>query len=406
MLDWSFYSVFPDIIIFSSGQSLLASSGWHEELQLEYLTEKECISSKLEVFKGFGELSLCSHIPEKALTQNFECRDVERPLDLSQVDSFKHTEIKPHFTKVSSPKVALSKSFAAPGSTSSLAVSSVGSAILYPRSSLFGSLASPKQLDPPNNEQGLKTDCCPGVSPEWGSLPRLPSHNPPFGSFTGSAFSGVLFSCRQSDLPTMNEGPELCPFTVSSLGLDSPPQQNPLFSFPRLPPPGPTGGSSFHLLPGSSPLHFPNSSAPLSTSYKQPMHQIGFAPYGAPPTCGASPLNISVRTASSDSLPHTYLTGLSSFETESDETPGFFASRLFKKVEKSDIARRDFPASFPVLNDGDDIDCKESWMNFVPGTELFSLQTEVLVLFHLYLLLICFIVENSTAQSSWSLNCI
>ncbi|XP_059540128.1 protein mono-ADP-ribosyltransferase PARP4 isoform X2 [Myotis daubentonii] len=361
----------------SISQTLLASSGWDEELQLECLTKIKCRSSKLEVFKGFGECSLGFHIPEKPLTQNFECRDVERPLDLSQVDSFKHTEIKPHFTNASSPEVALSKSFAAPGSASSLAASSVASAFLYPQSTLFGSLASPKQFDPPNNEQGLNTDCCPGWgSLEWGSPPSLPSHNPPFGSFTGSAFSGVLFSCRQSDPPTLNEGPELCPFTDSSLELDSPPQQNPLFSFPRLPPPGPTGGSSFHLLPGSSPLYFTNSSAPLSTSYKQPMHQIGFAPYGAPPTCWASPLNISARTASSDSLPHTYLTGLSSFETESDETPGFFASRLFKKVEKSDITRRDFPASFPVLNDGDDIDCKESWMNFVPGTELFSLQTE------------------------------
>lgn len=336
-------------------------------------------------------LSLGSHIPEKPSIHNFEGRDAERPLDLSQIGSFKYTEIKPVFTKASSPKMALSNSFADPGSASSLAAASVGSAFLCPQSSLFGSLASPKQFGPSNNDQGLKTGCSTGIALEWGSPPRLPSHNPPFGSFTGSAFSGDLFSCRQSDLPKIDEGPKLCPYTDSSLELDSPPQQNPLFSSPRLPPPGPPGGSGFHFLPGSSPLRFPNSSAPLSTSYRQPMHQIGFAHYGAPPTYEDSPSNISARAASSDSLPHTYLTGLSSFETESGETPGFLASRLFKKVEKSDITRRDFPASFLVLNDGDDIDGKESWMNFVPGTELFSLQTEVLVLFHLYLLLICFI---------------
>lgn len=343
----------------------------------------------VKVFGSFEELSLDSHIPEKPLTHNFECRDVERPLDFSQVESFKHTGIKPDFTKGSSPKMALSNSFAAPGSTSSLAASSVGSAFLYSQSSLFGSFASPKQFGPSNNDQGLKTGYCPGISLEWGSPPRLPSHNPPFGSFTGSAFSGVLLSCRQSDLSKIYESPDLRASTDSSLELDSPPQQNPLFSPPLpspTPPPSPTRGFSFHLFPGSSPLHFPNSSAPLSTSYEQPMHQIGFAHYGAPPTCRASPSNISARTTSSDSLPHTYLTVLSSFEKESSETPEFLGSRLFKRVEKSDITRRDFPASFPVLNDEDDIDCKESWMNFVSGTELFNLQTEVLVLFHLYLL--------------------
>ncbi|XP_016059049.1 PREDICTED: poly [ADP-ribose] polymerase 4 [Miniopterus natalensis] len=357
-------------------QALSAPSEWQEELQFKRLTKKKHKSSKLKVFEDFEGLSLGSHLPEKPLTHNFECRDVERPLDLSQVDSFKHTVIKPVFTKAISPKLAVSNSFAAPGSPSSPPASFVGSASLCspnlpPHSPLFGSLASPKQFGLSKKNQGLETGRCTGISLKWGSPPRLPSQNPPFGSFTGSAFSGAWYSSRQSDLPKSCEGP--C--SDFSLELDSPPQQNLLFSPPRLPPPGPIKRSSFHLLPGSSPRHFLNSPAPLSTSYKQPIHQIGLAHCGAPPAFGACPSIISAKTASSDSLSHAYLTTISSFETKSDETPGFLASRLFEKVEKSDKAR-EFPASFPVLNDEDDTGCKESWRNFVPGTELFSLQTE------------------------------
>lgn len=357
-------------------QTLSSSSEQHEELRPKRLSKKKYKSSKLKVFEGSEVLGLGSHIPEKPLIFNYECGDAERPLDLSQIDSFKYTEIKPVFTKASSPRMALSNSFAPSGSASFLAASSIGPAVL-PQSSLFGSPASPKQFGSSNNEQGLQTGCSTGIFLEQASPPRLPYHSPLFGSFTGSAFSGDLFGWGNSDPPKIYE--ELCACTGNSLDLVSPPQQNLLFSSPGLPPPGPPGGSSFHLLPDSS-LHFPNSSAPLSTSYKQPMHQVGFAHYGAPPISEASPLNVS---ASSDSLPHTYFETdseealeLSYLETESDETPGFLASGLFKNVDKSDITRRDFPESFLVLNDEDVTDCRESWMNFVPGSELFSLQTE------------------------------
>ncbi|XP_045044002.2 protein mono-ADP-ribosyltransferase PARP4 isoform X2 [Desmodus rotundus] len=366
----------------STPQALSASSEWHEELQLKCLTKKPHKSSKLEVFEGFEVCSLDSHLPEKPLTPNFECRDVEMPLDLSQIDSFKHSGIKPIFTKVISPKMAVSDSFAAPASTSFLAASPINSASLYPPSllppsPLLGTLANSKPFGPAKNDQGLQTGHCTGISLEVGSSPSPPPQNPPFGSFSGSAFSGSLFSSRESHLPKMSEGPA----NDSSLDLDFPLQQNLLFSPPRLPPPGPTRGSGFQLLPGSS-LQFPNSPVPLSTSYKQPIHQIGLVlnepspAFRAFPAFGASPSNISVRTALSDSLPDTHLTALSSSETKSDETPGFLASGFFKKVEKSDITKRDFPASFLVLNNEDDRGCKESWKNFVAVPELLSLQTE------------------------------
>ncbi|XP_054433436.1 protein mono-ADP-ribosyltransferase PARP4 isoform X2 [Pteronotus mesoamericanus] len=358
-------------------QALSTSSEWQGESQLKLLTKKKCKSSKQEVFEGFEMCSLGSHLSEIPLKINFERRDVERPLDLSLIDSFKHSGIKPAFTKVISPKMALSKSFAASGSTSFLAASPVGSTFpcppnFLPQSPLLGTLACPKPFVPTKNDQGLET----GISLDGGSPPSLPPQNLPFQSFTGSAFPGVLFSSRESYLPKMSEEPQFCPSTDTSLEFNSPPRQNLLFSPPRFPPPGPTRGCGFQPLLGSSPLHFPNSPGPLSTSYNQPIHQIDLALHKAPPSLGASPSNISVRTAVSDSLPNTCLAALSSFETKSGEAPGYLASGYFKKLKKSDITRRDFPASLLVLNDEDDTDCKESWKNFISVPELFSLQTE------------------------------
>ncbi|XP_036108057.1 protein mono-ADP-ribosyltransferase PARP4 [Molossus molossus] len=362
-------------------QDLSAFSGWHEQEKLRRLTKKKRESPKLEVFEGFQVFGLGSHLPEKPLTHSFDCRDVERPLDLSQIDSLKYARIKPVSAKAISAKLDVSNSFAAPASASSLAAPSFGSASLSPPNllsehSLFGFLDSPKQCGPSKNDQGLKTGRSTGVSPGWDSSSiRSPLEgsfleNPSFVSLNSSAFSGDLFSSRQSDLPKIYEGPEVCPYIDNSLELDSLPQQNLLFSSPGLAPSDPPRGSSFHIFPGSFPLPFQKSSAPLSTSYKQPIHQIGLAHYGA------SPSAISVRTASSESLPHTCLAASSSFETESDETPGFLASTVFKEVEKSDITR-DFPESFLGLsNDGDDMGGRESWRNSVPGPELFSLQTE------------------------------
>ncbi|KAF6120831.1 poly(ADP-ribose) polymerase family member 4 [Phyllostomus discolor] len=362
---------------------LSASSEWHEELQLKCLTKKKRKSSKLGISEGFEVFSLGSHLPEKPLTLNVEYRDMEMPLDLSQIDSFEHSGIKPVFTKVISPKMAVSNSFAAPGSTSFLAASPIDSASLcppslLPPSPLFGTLASPKPFGPAKNDQGLEIGDCTGISLEMGSPPSLPSQNPPFGSFTGSAVSGSLFSCRESYVPKMSEGPLFCPSTDSSLDLDFPLQQNHLFSPPRLSPPGSTRRSGFQLVPCCSPFQFPNSPVPLSTSYKPPIHQTGLVLHEPSPSFRAfpafetSPSNISVRTALSDSLPDTCLADLSSSETKSDKTPRFLASRFLKKtVEKSDVRRR-----FLMVNREDDTGCKESWKNFVAASELFSLQTE------------------------------
>ncbi|XP_036893177.1 protein mono-ADP-ribosyltransferase PARP4 isoform X2 [Sturnira hondurensis] len=365
----------------SMPQALSASSEWHEVLQLQCSTKKRHKSSKLEESEGFGGFSIGSHLPEKPLTHNLECRDVAMPLDLSQIDSFKHSGTKPVFTKVISPEVVVSDSFAAPGSASFLAAPPIDSASfcppsLLPQSPLFGTPASPKPFGPAKNDNGLKRGHFTGISLKVDSPPSLPPQNPPFGSLTGSAFSGCLFSCTESYVPKMSEEPQFCSFTDSSLDLDFPQQQNLLFS-PTLPPPGPPRGSDFQLLPGSSP-QFPISPVALSTSYKQPIPRTGLVlhepspSFKAFPAFGTSLSNISVRTALSDSLPGTRLADLSSSETKSDETPGFMARRFTKKVKKSHITR----SSFPMVNREDDAGCKESWKDSVAASELFRLQTE------------------------------
>ncbi|XP_066225211.1 protein mono-ADP-ribosyltransferase PARP4 [Saccopteryx leptura] len=365
-------------------QALSASSEWHEELQFKCLTKKNRKSHKLEVSEAFKELRLCSHLPEIPLTPSFECEDVERPLDLSQIDSYEHAGIKPVFAKAISPEMSVSNPFAAPDSAIFLAASSAssdsfGPPSFLPQSLLVGSPASPKQLGPSMNDQGLEIGHGFGASLQGAFPPRLPSPNSLFGFHMHSAVPYGLFGSRESALPKTYEGPKHCSYTDSSLESDSPLQQDILSSPPALPLPCPPGGSGSHLLSGSTPLHFPNSLAPLSTSYKQPTYQIGVVHPGVFPSLEASPSNISARTASSDSLPDRHLAALSPFETESDETPRFLTSRFSKKAKISGITRKSFlevSANCLELTSRDDIGYKKSWRNFLPGNELFSLQTE------------------------------
>ena len=68
-----------------------------------------------------------------------------------------------------------------------------------------------------------------------------------------------------------------------------------------------------------------------------------------------------------------------SSETESDKTGELLASRIFKKLAEYDL-RSGFTASTQAQKDEDGLVGKASWRNYVPLTELFRLQTKVLVL--------------------------
>lgn len=345
----------------------------------------------MEVFEDLEVLGLGSQQPEESLTLHFERRDVEKPLDLSQMDSLKPKLIEARFTEGISPKMAVPKFFGAPGSARLLAAPSAGFSCprppnLLPQSPLFGCLACPKEFGPSKNDQGLETGRRTDTSLVWGFPPRLPA----FESSPSLALSAASLSSRQFELPKIDDDLDSYSCADISHELDSPLQQNLLLS--PMPPPPPSlslpAGVSFHPLPHSSPLHFPNFPAPLSTSHKQPVHlthldnEARSASSDPPQHVGLAAFSCS-DTASDESLFYTSQYAFLGCETEneneieSDETLGFLESRLFKGLAKSDRTRRDFPASFRALKDDDDTVCKQSWRNSVPWTDLFSLQTEV-----------------------------
>uniref|UniRef100_A0A673T412 Poly [ADP-ribose] polymerase n=1 Tax=Suricata suricatta TaxID=37032 RepID=A0A673T412_SURSU len=70
---------------------LSAFSRWNEELQHQHLTDRKFGSPKLEGFEDLEEDCFSFPLSEKSLSFNFECEDVEKPLDLRQMDSFKQT---------------------------------------------------------------------------------------------------------------------------------------------------------------------------------------------------------------------------------------------------------------------------------------------------------------------------
>ena len=339
------------------------------------MTKRKLKSSELEVFEDCEEVCLDSPLPEKPLSL-FKCGGVEKPLDLSQMDSFKQTRIKSTSTKSISQKMAVSSSFAAPPPiclprAAPVHFTSLCPPTLPPQNSLSDSLASPKQLGPSPNDQGLETRTCTDVSFESRPLPRLSSQNLTFGSLAGSAFSGALFSSKQFDLPKTDPRHQIRRRASISLELDPPLQQSPFSSSPIL---------IFHDLSDSSPIHLQNTPAPLSASSKLPRGLFDLAHN----ELGASPPNVSARAAPSDSLQReSWPTSSheSSFETESDETSGVLASRFLKKMAKSKINRSDFPAVFLAQENKAKIFSRRSQRSFVPWNELFSLQTEVCVLF-------------------------
>nr|XP_019605170.1 PREDICTED: poly [ADP-ribose] polymerase 4 [Rhinolophus sinicus] len=362
----------PDAIM---PQPPSASSEWHEEFKRKRLTKRKLKSPRVEVFEDLEVLGLGSQQPEDSLTLHFERRDVEKPLDLSQM-----------FTEAISPKMAVPKFFGAPGSARLLAAPSAGFSWprppnLLPQSPLFGCVGCPKEFGPSKNDQGLETGRRTDTSRVWGFPPRLP----PFESSPSLALSAASLSSRQFELPKIDDDLDSYGCADISHELDSPPQKNFLLS--PMPPPPPSlslpAGFSFHPLPHSSPFHFPNFPAPLSTSYEQPVQLMD--------------LDIEARIASSDSPQHVDLVALGCSDTESVErlsyssqyaflgcetenensfeTERFLESSLFKGLAKSDRTRRDFPASFRALKDDDTV-CKQSWRNSVPWSDLFSLQTE------------------------------
>nr|XP_060490228.1 protein mono-ADP-ribosyltransferase PARP4 [Panthera onca] len=336
-------------------QPLAAFSARNEELR-HHLTNRKLGSPELEVFEDFEKGCFSSPLSEKSLTLNFAWEDVEMPLDLSQMDSFKQTGTEPlcrsdPFLKQGACSISAAQRLAC------LEVEPVIGSRLHCPSHLHRSkvcLASPassEQPGPSENDQDLQTDSCSDSSLESSTAFRLSVL--PLSSFACVPYSGDSCNFGQVDLPYSYQGHKTDNCASNSLELDSPPQPNTFFSPPRVPSSGLSREFDFHY-PSGSPLYFQNSSVHSSTAYKPQIDLF------ANTELEASSANVCAIISSSTSSNGHFS------ETKNVETPRFQKRRLAKSV----LTGSAFTASFQAQKD------EQSWMNFVPWTKLFSLQTE------------------------------
>ncbi|XP_034520827.1 protein mono-ADP-ribosyltransferase PARP4 isoform X2 [Ailuropoda melanoleuca] len=323
---------------------------WNEELQQAHLTNRKFRSSQLQDSEDSEDVG--SQLSEKPLTLNFECRDVEKPLGLSRMDSFK----RPLCRDAPFPKLVGCSISAAPGSAHLEDEHLDGSSFFHPphlHSKKFA--RSLKQFGPFKNDQDLQADYLGDITPVSCTPFGLPS--PCFGSFAFSALAGASFNSREVNLPVTYQGHKTDNSASIFPDLDSPLQLNSLLPPHRVNSAGPSRGFDVHSLSHSPYLQ--NSPVHFSTNYKPPTDLFANTELEGS-SCTDLSAGISLSASRSGSFS----------ETESNETPGFMASYFFQKVAKSDITGSDFTASFQAKRD------EQSWMYFVPWTELFSLQTE------------------------------
>ena len=363
---------------------------------------------------------------EESEAVSFVFRNEEEPWGLGPMESSKQTEVKPQFTEAISQKTAISDIATAPSFLT--APVHVGSAFHHhPSTALFGSPASPKHFGSPKKylEMGSGAD----VSLNMASSPRVHLQGPPLRL---AAAPRASYSSRSQLPKTDQRGAtgfgvhpvQLCVVSCPSTGLLPSPLVGSVFSSPAPPPPlpggvvpppsplpGGVGVPPPPPLPGrvavppspplpplsrgivppapplsqvvgipppplSSPLPSYHIPAPSSASYKLPVAPSGPAEDARP---DITLLAVYDEPLSLDSLQRDCSFFECSSETESDKTAGLLASRIFKKLAKYD-PRSGFTASAQAQKDEDGLVGKASWKNYVPSTELFRLQTKVLVL--------------------------
>ncbi|KAM8918887.1 protein mono-ADP-ribosyltransferase PARP4 [Lycaon pictus] len=341
----------------SVAQPFSAFFEWKEKLPQPHLTNRKFKLSRLEysedldVLEDFG-----SQLSEKPLIVNFEHGDVEKPLDLSRMDSFKLPlcEAAP-FLKPAGYSISAAHSSAC------LEVQPFfGTSFLHPprlchKKAHFACPKSLKQFGPSKNDQDLQIDFLGDFTPESHTPSRPPS--PRFGSSAFSSLLGASFNSREVNLPETSQSHKTDNSGSISHELDSLLQPNIFLSLPkRVSSASPSRGFDVHYH-SDSPLYFQNSVVPLSTSYKPPIDLF------ANTELESSSTDLSARISSPSSYE-------CFFATENNETPEFLTSSCFQKAAKFDIRGSNFTASFQSQKD------EQSWMNFVPWTELFSLQTE------------------------------
>uniref|UniRef100_A0A8D2D2A3 Poly [ADP-ribose] polymerase n=1 Tax=Sciurus vulgaris TaxID=55149 RepID=A0A8D2D2A3_SCIVU len=354
----------------SMPQPFSTSSEWNEEPLHKHLIKKKkkIKSSTLEVSEDSEVADLGLQQVAQSFTLSFKGRGVEKPLNLSQMDSFKQAGFERSSKKVTQQKpsvptlastVPSSLPFPAGGRISFASLSAPN--IPPQNSSLFGSFTPPKQFDQPKYNQDLKPGRGTKISFGLGSPPRFPSQEPPLRP-SRKCFRSNNFCLDKPYQDNMSLLPGISPDLVSPpLPTSSPPT---FVSPSRL-----TKDFDFHPPYLPSFCHFQNSPIPQIIDYRSTMDK---------PILASSPSNSFASLASSDFFEACDLTFSSSekfFETLRDETPVHLQCGFLNREEKSDISG-DFFSSFHSQEDKDDIDCEQSWQNFVLRTKLFSLQTE------------------------------
>ncbi|XP_059000138.1 protein mono-ADP-ribosyltransferase PARP4 isoform X3 [Mustela lutreola] len=352
----------------SAAQPLFAFFEWNEELQQPHLTNRKFRSYHLEDSEDSEDFEDSSQLSEKPLTLNFECEDVEKPLDLSQMDSFKQPLCRDTpIPKLVSCSISAAHGSALLGDEPFEVACFLHHPHLHPK--IFA--RSLKEFGPSKYDQDLQADHLSDITPASHTPYRLPP--PRLKSFGFCAREGVSFNTSDANLPETYQGHKTDNSANIFSELDSPPQPNIDLPPRRLNSAGPSRGFAVHSL-SCSPLYFQNSAVPFSTSYKPPADLFANTELEAS-FCTALSAGTSLSPSSNGSFS----------ETENNGTPEFLANYFLqevtiseKKKEKkkkqeviiSDITRSDFIASFQAQKD------EQSWMNIVPWTELFSLQTE------------------------------
>ncbi|XP_022378335.1 poly [ADP-ribose] polymerase 4 isoform X1 [Enhydra lutris kenyoni] len=349
----------------SAAQPLLAFFEWNEELQQPHLTNRKFKSYHLEDSEDSEDFEDSSQLSEKPLTLNFECEDVEKPLDLSQMDSFK----QPLCRDTPFPKLVSCSISAAHGSALLGDEPFEGACFLHhPHLHPKTFARSLKEFGPSKNDQDLQANHLDDITPASYTPYRLPPSH--LKSFAFCAHEGVSFNSSDVNLPETYQGHKTHNSANIFSELDSPLQPNIHLPPRRLNSAGPSRGFAVHSL-SCSPLYFQNSAVPFSASYKPPAYLFANTESEAS-FCTALSARTSLSASSNGSFS----------ETENNGTPEFLANYFLqevtisekkkkkKEVTISDITGSDFTASFQAQK------YEQSWMNIVPWTELFSLQTE------------------------------
>ncbi|XP_012297330.2 protein mono-ADP-ribosyltransferase PARP4 isoform X2 [Aotus nancymaae] len=353
-------------------QPLFASSEWQELFSFKRkkrLSKRKMKLSKSQVSEDFEEDGLAVL---QGFTSNVEHGHEEKLSDLSWTQSFKPAAPERLLKKVSSLETSTSSlfDFSAPASGSSFfqAARSHSPASMplasFPQLPSLGFAAPLRQFD----ASEFRKDPVPRSGADWIpqslSCPIGPPQNTPFPPLCGSGYRGSSLFSTQSAPPKPPGGLMTRPLAGTFPELGSLQRHSSLPTDPD-----PIKGFESYQPSVSSPFHFQPSPASLSTN-------DGLSVVLPQALCRLSSAALSVQDKSVGSLEGSQWLdfGFQSSETESIELSEVPGNCGYLQM-RSDTVVDSTPCLLEVIEEGE-IVCTQPWLDAVPWTELFSLQTE------------------------------